>query len=169
VGSQKSKISLERAQSIAQTLFHDISEFCWKWYTVGSIRRQKLEVNDVDILIIPRKGGGMVELAYWGKRLKDGNRVLSMGSTKMQFLYMGVQVDLYFATPETWIPLLVIRTGSAEHNVKLCKRAKSLGMILHADGRGIYTKEGSRLKTDTEEEFFNRLDMPYIRPEEREI
>jgi DNA polymerase (family 10) len=154
---------------IADRFIFEIAPFCEKWQTVGSIRRQKLEVNDVDILIIPRKGGGMVELAEWGKNLKDGNRVLHIGAKKAQLLYMGVQVDIYFATSESWVTLMVIRTGSAAHNIMLCQRAKKLGLVLHADGRGIWTKEGSKLKTDSEEEFFNALGLPYLRPKEREV
>jgi len=167
VRSKKAKISLERAQQIEGILYHDIHEFCWKWCVVGSIRRHKPEINDIDILIIPRVGG-LAKLAEWGKNLKNGDRVIKMGKTGMQLLYRGVQVDLYFATPETWVTLMVIRTGSVEHNIKLCQKAKSMGLVLHADGRGIFTKESSKLKTDSEEEFFNQLGLTYLKPEERD-
>jgi len=42
-------------------------------------------------------------------------------------LYNGEQIDLYFATPETWGTLVLIRTGSAEHNIKLSMIAQKEG------------------------------------------
>ena len=47
-------------------------------------------------------------------------------------------LDIYVATPETWATLLLIRTGSRAHNIKLCARARAMGMRLHADGSGLF-------------------------------
>jgi len=170
VRSKKAKISLERAERIAQDITQEINvktNWCKRCLVVGSIRRRKSEVNDIDILVEPASGG-IIRIVQWVKDSKNGAGLLKMGSTTIQFVYQDAQVDLYFATPETWITLLVIRTGSAEHNIKLCQKAKSMGLVLHADGRGIYTKEGSKLKTDSEEEFFNQLGLTYLKPEERD-
>ncbi len=85
------------------------------------------------------------------------------------------------ATPETWATLLLVRTGSKEHNISLCKRALSMHMKLHADGSGLYrlggmvaTKgaaDGSReeimIAGDTEESIFDKLELKYKEPWER--
>src|SRR6266446_3745254 len=46
-------------------------------------------------------------------------------------------VDIYMATEESWATLLLIRTGSAEHNIWMCARARACGGKLHADGSGL--------------------------------
>lgn len=48
-----------------------------------------------------------------------------------------IGVDLYLCTPETWATTLLIRTGSAAHNIWLCSRARELGGKLHAGGEGL--------------------------------
>jgi hypothetical protein len=50
---------------------------------------------------------------------------------------VSIGVDLYLATPETWATTLLIRTGSKEHNIWLCERARRLGGKLHASGQGL--------------------------------
>ena len=80
-----------------------------------------------------------------------------------QLTIEGVNVDLYVATPETWEPLLLIRTGSAEHNIKLSMRARKLGMKLAHRG---LVKNG-RIIASTEKRIFEALGMEYVPPEER--
>ena len=79
----------------------------------------------------------------------------------------GIPVDLYIATPETWTTLLLIRTGSKEHNIKLAQRARELGMKLRASGDGIEDAKGQLLRVSSEEELFSLLQVPYISPEGR--
>jgi len=50
---------------------------------------------------------------------------------------VNIGVDLYLCTPETWATTLLIRTGSAEHNIWLCNRARLRRGNLHADGSGL--------------------------------
>ncbi len=76
-------------------------------------------------------------------------------------------VDIYRATPETWGVLLLIRTGSIDHNIKLCSRAKRMGMMLSAK-RGVI-KDGNVVACEREQDIFRALDMRYIPPERREI
>ena len=91
----------------------------------------------------------------------------------------GSMLDLYIATAETWATLLLIRTGSKEHNIKLCSLARQKGMVLHADGRGLAypphvgIENGQQfeaetfIKCDTEESIFQALGLPYRKPWER--
>ena len=82
--------------------------------------------------------------------------------------YKGAQVDLYFATPETWACLLLIRTGSKQHNIKLTSLAKARGWHLYANGVGLVNEKGERVAGDTEESFFAELGLRYLEPWERE-
>jgi DNA polymerase (family 10) len=76
-------------------------------------------------------------------------------------------VDIYRARPETWGVLLLIRTGSIEHNIKLCSRARAMNMMLSAK-KGVI-KDGKVVASRTEEEIFKALEMDFVEPEKREV
>ena len=73
-------------------------------------------------------------------------------------------VDLYSVTEQTWGALLLIRTESMAHNIKLSKRALSMGMKL--THRGLV--KGGKIIASTEKEIFEALGLSYVLPEERE-
>ena len=85
----------------------------------------------------------------------------------MQRQYKGVSVDFYIASPDTWYTLLLIRTGSTEHNIRLTSLAKRRGWHLHASGKGLTNESGERIAGDSEESFFEALGIPYLPPERR--
>jgi DNA polymerase (family 10) len=143
----------------------------------GSLRRGNPTVHDIDIVLMPQRPseqfvlGDETLLAQILRRLvKRGSLTEVRGKEKIKcFLAAktGVPVDLYIATPETWTTLLLIRTGSKEHNIKLAQRARELGMKLRASGDGIEDASGQLLRVSTEEQLFSLLQVPYIPPEGR--
>jgi len=156
-------MDLQRAQSIADSVIKRLSPYCSQIEVAGSIRRKKDTVNDIDLVLIPtdpwqlqseimRLGGGQVKMS---------------GSKITRLSYNDVQVDLYFATPETWATLFLIRTGSKESNIRLTTLAKKRGWHLHASGLGLFNEKGERIAGDTEESIFEALGIPYQRPEGR--
>ena len=78
-----------------------------------------------------------------------------------------MSIDLYIADRETLPTLRLIRTGSKEHNIHLCRRARSLGLQLHASGEGLFDGQLKKLKVDDEEDVFRLLGLEYIEPERR--
>src|SRR5207253_605824 len=102
---------------------------------------------------------------------KDGK--MMVGPTIAMVEYKGTDVDLYYATPETWGGLLLVRTGSVEHNVVMASRAKEKGWILKADGTGVWNSRvegrGSRVDMGTERDIFKVLQVPYREPPDREV
>lgn len=78
-------------------------------------------------------------------------------------------IDIYFTDADGWIPLLMVRTGSKEFNIKLASRAKSLGMKLSMGEQGLTLKDGSRLKCVEEQDIFRALGLPYVEPRKREV
>jgi DNA polymerase/3'-5' exonuclease PolX len=80
-------------------------------------------------------------------------------------------LDIYRARPETWGIILLVRTGSKEHNINLCCLAQSKGLKLSA-AEGVLKPFGghaSVLARETEEAVFAALGLSYIRPEDREV
>ncbi|GAH82255.1 unnamed protein product [marine sediment metagenome] len=156
-------MELARAQKIADDVVKRLSPYCQpkRIKVVGSVRRLKPTVKDVDFVLIPSDpwnlsfqitGLGSVKLK--GDKLKRVN-------------YNGVQVDLYYASEETWATLLLIRTGSKENNIRLATLAKKRGWRLAASGDGLFNEKGERIAGDSEESIYLALGLPYQEPEER--
>ena len=153
-------MELEFAKKIAAELMAELAPAAKKMEVVGSIRRQRPSVNDIDLLIIPSNQGLLdCKLRELG---------CDFGGPKIRRLvYKGALVDIYIATPETWAMLLLVRTGSTAHNKQLAIRAKRLGLHFAADGRGIL-QDNKPIAYRSEEEIFQALGLPFKPPEERE-
>ena len=152
------------AQEIHDRIVNALAPFCQRIEVAGSFRRRKSEVGDLDFVVIPKTQVLFVKAVwdlYGRKPEKCGDKYLMLAS------FDGIQVDFYLATPETWPTLWLIRTGSAEHNILLCARAKQVGLRLHADGRGLEWF-GGFLRAESEQDIFDALDLPYREPWERE-
>ena len=90
-------------------------------------------------------------------------KILKRGDSIAQLLIKDVNVDFYVASKQTWGALLLIRTGSAEHNIKLSQIALRKGMKLTHKG----LTKGGKVIASTENEIFGALDLPYVEPELR--
>ena len=123
---------------------------------------ERKEVRDVDFVLIPKP-------LLWPRIIATLQRnmdakVLKHGEKAAQLTINGINVDLYSAIEETWEPLLLIRTGSAEHNIKLSMIARKKGMKLSHKG----LIKDDKIVASTEREIFDRLDLTYVTPEERD-
>jgi DNA polymerase (family 10) len=184
----------EEALVLAKQVLAALFPVCSWAEIAGSIRRERAEVHDIDLVAIPsqqtRSGplGGTVifdELQVWKdlipKALKKiGLTVEAQGQELIRctFADNGFQVDIYRARPETWGVILLVRTGSREHNVKLYTLAKSKGLTLSAargvisywvDGRRLPEAEGKVIASRSEEEIFAALGLAYVDPKHREV
>lgn len=153
---------MEEAQKLAQEIVEQILPHCERVEVAGSIRRRKSEVRDIDLVLIPKP-------FLWNRIIATLQRtmnakILKRGESIAQLTIKGVNVDLYVASPETWGALLLIRTGSAQHNIKLSMLAQKKGMKLSHKG---LVKDG-KVIASTEKEIFEALGLSYVEPEERE-
>ena len=164
-------MKLEDACALADRIVHCIEHLCDKIQVVGSIRRKRADVHDVDIVLIPQawmwntiiqclKTNMQAHVVKAGQEL--ATLEVPIGATNET-----IRVDIYKASPETWGVLLLIRTGSKEHNVMMCSRTRSLGMMLSA-AKGVI-KDGKIIASKTEQEIFEALNMEFVAPEKREV
>jgi len=167
---------LGKATRIACQLLDELNPYVDQIAIVGSIRRQKPEVHDIDIVAIPNEDK-LMKAGYFDQRQLVANPADSPRNLTTQFplpnglkistfKYHAVQVDIYWATPETWATLLLIRTGSKEHNIRLCQLAQRHGLHLHASGDGLF-RNGTRVSWESEEKLFASLGLQYIKPKDR--
>lgn len=158
----------DRTLAVAGQIVEKLAPHCEKIMVVGSLRRQCETVHDIDIVLCEAPGFTLSQSLILQHYLGGAWQYLKGKSKIVNGIYSGIPVDLYFATPETWWTLVVIRTGSAQHNIKLCQRAKSLGMKLHADGSGIEELHTKVLwAVHSEEEVFKILQLDYVEPKDR--
>lgn len=154
-------ILLERAQRIAEDVVKRLTPYCKRIEVAGSVRRQKPWVNDIDLVLIPH------DLWNLHHEIMGLGTMKMSGSKIMRVMVGDVQVDIYVASEETWATLLLIRTGSAENNIRLASLAKKKGWRLAASGDGLFNEKGERIAGDTEESIYEALGLPWQPPEGR--
>lgn len=140
-------MELSNARVIANELVQTLAPFCDRIEIAGSLRRQKPQVHDIDIVALP-----------------NYDKMCSRG-------FLSTYPLVHFlaqANEETWATMLLIRTGSREHNIKLCSHARFLGYHLHANGDGLFNYDNQRIAGDSEESIFAYLELQYLPPERRD-
>jgi DNA polymerase (family 10) len=166
-------MKLEDAEQLANQIVHTIKHLCDSEHimVVGSIRRRCPEVKDIDIVLIPQAWmwNTIIQTlkTNWLAEVVEAGQELARLKVPTDATSEPVQVDIYRARPETWGVLLLIRTGSIEHNIKLCSRARAMNMMLSAK-KGVI-KDGKVVASRTEEEIFKALEMDFVEPEKREV
>jgi len=154
-------MELEHAKKIAKKVLERVSPYCSKIEVAGSVRRGKPQVNDIDFVLIPSDPGNLThEIMGLGPSTAAGDKL-------KRVKFDDVQVDFYYATPETWATLLLIRTGSKESNIRLASLAKKKGWRLAASGDGLFNEKGQRIAGDSEESIFEALGLLYQEPWQR--
>jgi DNA polymerase/3'-5' exonuclease PolX len=170
-------MKLATAQRLAGRIRDDLAPFCEHCEIAGSIRRQRPEVGDIDVVCLPKGEAGLHDLI---ERCERRTRCTKTGEQYRLFeLQGGGQLDLWIAhaasadlfgnvTPANWATLLVCRTGSAEFNVMIARRAREVGLHWNPHA-GLQKLLGrTAVVTETEEDFFRELNLEFVRPEDRE-
>jgi DNA polymerase/3'-5' exonuclease PolX len=162
-------LKLEEAEIIAVQVRAKVEGCCDRLELVGSIRRRKPEVHDVDFVALTQNDAGWVKIVAELKKLKaktlcSGKSVIK---TLVPFESGFFQVDFYRATPKTLGIHKLVRTGSAEHNMWLASCACSKGMRLQYS-QGLI-RDGVAVAGEDEKGVFEALDLSCPEPKEREV
>jgi DNA polymerase/3'-5' exonuclease PolX len=186
------RFPLDEARAKALEIAQVLGPHCERIEVAGSIRRGKPWVKDIDLVVIPKMTskdalfGSTSELAetdFYAALSRQFVQTNSEGQRMIRGnVWLGaklISIDVYIATPESWATLMLIRTGSAEHNIWMCARARACGGRLHADGTGLEvpgqydpvlqkTVNSRVIRAKNEEEIFKALGIPPASPNERE-
>lgn len=157
-------ISLAKAEVEAQTIVDGISPYCSRIEIVGSIRRRKKNVNDIDIVLV-WEGAGFGFATF----CREHGIVPTGGARIIKFKWgvNQIPVQLFQTDSAGWPSELLVRTGNANHNIMMCTRAKACGLKLSV-GKGLLDRRGEPMRgIETEHDIFKALKMDYIKPEDR--
>ncbi len=129
----------------------------------GSLRRMKETIGDADLLVVSNKPHQVMDFFV---SLPDIEKVWGKGSTKASIrMKQGFDIDLRIVPEKSYGAALQYFTGSKEHNVKT--RIIAIGKGLKLNEYGLY-KGSKMIASETEEDIYKAIGMPYMPPEIRE-
>lgn len=159
------------AYSIALQTVELLKPHCHRIEIAGSIRRKKPEVKDIEIVAIPKpydvglfESGIATVVNKWEKVKGD----LPCKYTQ-RILPSGIKLDLFFATKENWGLIYAIRTGSADYSHKVLATAWVKAGYTSVDGMLFHNSNNKVYEVREEIDLFNRIGVPYIDPEFRNM
>lgn len=189
--SDKPKWPRETAADVADALLQALKPACTRIEVVGSVRRGKPMVGDVELLYVPRWGAqpaglelipderaranladetiaGLERAGVLERRLNAKGRESYGALNKlMRHVPTGMPVDLFATTEECWFNYLVCRTGGAQNNIAICDAANRKGWKWTPYGSG-FSRGVETHVVKSERDVFEFVGLPYLEPEERQ-
>ena len=122
------ELDLREAERLAAKIKATVEAQCELIEVAGSIRRQKPKIHDIDFVVVAKSDLEWQKINEKLKQLKakpncSGNSVIKAFVPCHEGLF---QVDFYRAKPSTLGIHLLVRTGSADHNMWLAGHAFSM-------------------------------------------
>ncbi len=148
-------MNLEEAKSHIAFLRTKIRSF----KVAGSVRRQDTNIKDIDIVTLVPIDQIVKRLdvvnADFGNKMFRG--IVRINDKK-------VRIDIIHTTREEFPFAMLYFTGNKIMNIKMRKKAKSMGYTLSRYG---LTSGKKKIICKTERCIFKALDMPYVSPRNR--
>ncbi|GGV80033.1 DNA polymerase/3'-5' exonuclease PolX [Streptomyces griseoloalbus] len=161
------RVLLDVAMELAEDLVGRLSEVpgCRRCAYAGSLRRVRETIGDIDVLVAARRSAPLMraftELPYVTEVVAQGTAKTSVRTDR------GLAVDLRVVSPDAWGAALQYFTGSKAHNIRTRELAVRQGFKLSE--YGLFDAEsGEKIVSETEEEVYARLGLPWIPPTLRE-
>ena len=169
------KIELARARKWAEKIKEELTPYCARIEIVGSIRREREYVGDLDFVVLPAAGNTQLVKERCSKNAAE---IRLNGEQNFVFVVGDIQIDIFFARatvlelfgsqPGNWGTLMLSRTGSKQFNVWLASQAKARGM--HWDPyNGVWGTDGRMIPCeDSEQDVFKAIGVEWVEPNRRE-
>jgi DNA polymerase (family 10) len=133
---------------------------------MGSLRRFRDSVGDIDVLVVSEGETGTVMDRFVS--LPVVREVVARGARRSAIVSAaGIQVDLRVVRPEQYGAASLYFTGSKAHNVALRQRAMERGWTLNEYGL-TESETGRVIASAAEEDVYRALGLAWIPPEMRE-
>ena len=189
--SLKQIMSLEQARALATEFIQEIAPYCQIICFAGSVRRLKPEVGDVEIVAIPRYGierKPKPDLSkILGVKTKTKPKLIDQLAKKLEemvsrqecrfgkngpkhkeLIFPGYKIDLFYADPNNFGLMKMIRTGSAKYSKQFMIEINKIG-VYKVNGRYLRLNDWSNLivPVKTEDDLYRLVGFPYKKPEDR--
>jgi DNA polymerase (family 10) len=165
--SSGDRVLIDVAMSLAEDIVAEISQVtgCKRCSYAGSLRRVRETIGDIDILVAAKRSEPVMraftELPYVSEVIAHGEKKTSIRTSK------GLQVDLRVVPPDSWGAAMQYFTGSKAHNIRT--REMAVHKKLKLSEYGLFdTETGKKIVSETEEDVYARLGLPWIAPTLRE-
>jgi len=158
-----------QAIKIAQAAVEQLRHHCERIEIAGSIRRQKLDVKDIEIVLIPKPYGTGIFSSGVAKVISQWTKVKGELPCRytQRVLPQGIAVDIFFATEDNWGLILAIRTGSAAYSHTVLATGWVKAGYKSVDG--MLTRGGMEVTVPEEVDLFDLIGIPMVPPEERNL
>ena len=156
---KKNVVPAATGRRVARKMITALTPYAEWQMIVGSLRRRKPEVGDVEIIILPFDLNDLLEF------LDDCG--FTGGERKRVGMIDGVQSEIYIIhSPEEIGSMTLWFTGDWQFNVSMNARAARQGY--KRNQYGIWNRDGSLVfQSEDERDFFDFLGMEYHTPGER--
>ncbi|MFJ3308808.1 DNA polymerase/3'-5' exonuclease PolX [Streptomyces sp. NPDC086549] len=161
------RVLLDVAMDLAEEIIAALNGVtgCRRCAYAGSLRRVRETIGDIDILAAAEDSAPLMRafagLPYVTEVIASGGTKTSIRTTK------GLAVDLRVVPPDSWGAALQYFTGSKAHNIRTRELAVHQGLKLSE--YGLFDAEsGEKIVSETEEDVYARLGLPWIPPTLRE-
>jgi len=144
---------------------------------VGSYRRKKPFLKDIDIMVVSDDEQILKKYIKHLENIFYQIHIYSSGKDKMSLIVKkskskSYKFDIFKASKSEYYTMLLYSTGSKEFNINIRKHAKKQGYTLNQKGLYKLDKYGNKIKKinkyfDNEKKIFEILNMKYIKPELR--
>ena len=153
-------MTIQEAKKIAEKYLYLLEPYCSRIEIAGSIRREKPQVKDIEIVCIVDQN----KMSFFCDVVNQLEKVKGepTGKYTQRILPEGITLDLFFADKENWGLIFAIRTGSAEFSHKVL----AYGWVKHgykSEGGYLY-RNGKKVPVWEEEQLFNLIGERYLEP-----
>ncbi len=158
---------IANAMPLAERLVAEITALSGVHFATwcGSLRRFSETLGDLDIVVAADDGAAIMEMLV---KLPMVDRVIGTGAAKTSFVTRrGLQVDVRVVAKHQLGAALLYFTGSKGHNIKMRQRALDRKWTLNEYALA-EQDTGKVIASETEEEVYRALGLPFIHPVLRE-
>jgi DNA polymerase/3'-5' exonuclease PolX len=155
-------MELNQAKAIAERVVEVLRPFCDRIQIAGSIRREKLEVKNIEVVWIPTRR----ELINFCQAVDKWPKIKGQPFGKYtQRQLPGIKLDLFMAHKDNYGGIMLIRTGDWEFSKKFMGTILPCHRYKYQDG--FLTRDGIVIPILNEEALFELCSIEYIEPFQR--
>ncbi len=177
-------MKLEEIRGLAEKFVKENNNLCVRMEIAGSIRREKAEPKDIEIVAIPKYNVGRnlfgqeisrknvlwkwIESCHRADGAKAGFDIIKGSGDCPKYVQLqvhnGPKIDIFFATQENWGWIFFLRTGPKAWNIKAVQILAKKG---YSFGDGYIKKREIFIDITTEKAIFKLLRWNWIKPRDR--